>query len=376
MVGETGRNRGLMECLRMLGPVAQGGNVRSTVRYNPSMIRVRRVVPALLVLAAWLLCSGGCGPLTLTIGGAADDPLTSTVVESEGGFRPQRVAVIDVSGMLFNARRREILSIGENPAGLLYEKLEKARTDKRVKAVLLRLNTPGGTVTASDTMYRQLLRFKQRSGKPIVALMMDVAASGGYYLACAADRIVAHPTTVTGSIGVIVQTISFKPALGRIGIEAEAITSGRNKDAGSPLSKLTDEHRQVLRSLVDDFYQGFLDVVLRARPDIPADQFAQVTDGRILSGEAAHSAGLVDSVGDLHDAFKLAKQLAGIDQADLVMYHRPAHAVRSPHAAVPGPIPHVTQINLAQINLDQSFPGVSAGFFYLWRMDAAGGAGR
>ncbi len=320
-----------------------------------------------------LLSLSACGPLTLTIGGAAaGDPLTATVVESEGGYRPARVAMIDVSGMLYNARRREVLSIGENPAGLLHEKLEKARTDKRVKAVLLRLNTPGGTVTASDTMYRQLLRFKKRSGKPIVALMMDVAASGGYYLACAADSVVAHPTTVTGSIGVIVQTISFKPALGRIGIEAEAITSGSNKDAGSPLSDLTDEHRQVLRSLVDDFYQGFLDVVRQARPDIPPDRFAQVTDGRILSGEAALAAGLVDSVGDLYDGFKLAKQLAGVDRAELVVYHRPTNPVRTPHVAAPPALPQATQINIAQINLGESFPGISAGFFYVWLMDPAG----
>lgn len=327
-----------------------------------------------MLLPAFLLSLPACGPLTLTIGGSvADDPLTATIVESEGGYRPARVAMIDVSGVLYNARRREILSIGENPAALLHEKLEKARTDKRVKAVLLRLNTPGGTVTASDTMYRQLLRFKKRSGKPIVALMMDVAASGGYYLACAADHVVAHPTTVTGSIGVIVQTISFKPALGRLGIEAEAITSGSNKDAGSPLSELTDEHRQVLHSMVDDFYQGFLDVVRRARPDIPPDRFEQVTDGRILSGEAALSAGLVDSVGDLYDALNVTKKLAKIERAELIVYHRPTNPVRTPHAAAPTGVPHTTQINLAQINLDEAFPGVSSGFFYLWAMDPGGG---
>ncbi len=323
----------------------------------------------LFVLALSLAAPPACGPITMTIGGsAADKPLMSTVVETDGGWLPDRVAMVDVSGMLHNMPRRGILSIGENPAGLLHEKLKKAGDDGRVKAVLLRLNTPGGTVTASDAMYRQLVRFRKGSGKPIVVLMMDVAASGGYYLSCAADRIVAHPTSVTGSIGVILQTISFKPAMDRLGIEAEAFTSGPNKDAGSPFSKLTDEHRQVLGAMVDDFYRRFVALVRRSRPNIAADRFGQVVDGRVYSGEAALEAGLVDQVGDLYDAFALAKELAGIERAQLVMYHRPNTPVRSPYAGAAAPVPAGgTQINLAQINFPQNLTGASAEFYYLWK---------
>ena len=320
----------------------------------------------------------GCGPITFTIGGSpATKPLSMSIVQTEGGWLGPRVAIIDVSGMLSNGPKRGLLSTSENPTSLLHEKLERARTDPRVKAVLLRLNTPGGTVTASDAMYRQLIRFKERSGKPVVAIMMDVAASGGYYLACAADRIVAYPSTVTGSIGVIIQTISFKPAMDRLGIDAEAIVSGPNKDAGSPFSKLTEEHRQVLRSMLDDFYIRFVTLVRRSRSGIPAGRFDEVTDGRVYSGDAALKVGLVDEVGDLHDAFALAKGLAGVKRAELVMYHRPNNTARTPYAAASGvagspganglPGPGGVQINLAQINLAENPVGRGVGFYYLWQ---------
>src|SRR5690606_11863515 len=193
-------------------------------------------------------------------------------------FRPDRVALIDVSGMIINASPRGLLYQGENPVSLLHEQLQEARCDSRVKSVVLRINSPGGTVTASDAMYRQIKRFREETGKPVVALMMDVAASGGYYVACASDEIVAYPTTITGSIGVILQTISVKPALDRIGIHAEALTTGPNKDAASPLSTLTDVHRAVLIAMVDDFFQRFVATVRENRPNIPQDQFATVTD--------------------------------------------------------------------------------------------------
>ncbi len=321
----------------------------------------------LLAIAVLSLCQGGCGPLTFTIGGSPrDQRLTYTVVEPDGRLGSDRVAIVDVTGLIINAAKPALLRQGDNPVSLLHEKLAQARRDPKVKAVILRLNTPGGTVTASDAMYREVLRFKQQTDKPVVVLMMDVAASGGYYLACAGDRIVAYPTAITGSVGVILQTISVKPALDRIGIRAEAMTSGPNKDAGSLFSVLTDEHRAVLQGLVDDFYQRFRTVVRDARPQIPEGQFERVADGRVVSGEQAVELGMVDQVGDLHDAFELARQLAGIARADLVLYHRPASYVGSPYAL--GPLlPAGTQINVAQFNFPEMSAGSSIGFYYLWQ---------
>ncbi len=299
-----------------------------------------------------------------------DQAIKSTVVEDSGRWFSPRVAIVDVTGTIVNAHRRGLISQGDNPVELLHEKLEMARRDPSVKAIILRLNTPGGGVGASHTMYGMLGRFKKQSAKPVVALMMDVAASGGYYLACGADTIVAYPTTITGSIGVIVQTISLKPAMDRIGIHTEAFTTGPNKDAGSPLSTLTDEHRAVLRTLIDDFYQRFLDVVRQARPNIPPDRFAQATDGRVVTGGDALDLGLVDHIGDLYTAFDLAQQLAGIEHADLILYHRPMQHVASPYALAP--TSHMsaatqTQINLAQFNFTGSLARPAVQFYYLWQ---------
>ena len=289
-------------------------------------------LPGPVALLTLVLCLIGCGPTTITIGPPGPGRLKSKTVLSDGAFVTQRIALVDMTGMIYNANKPSLLSPGENPVSLLHEKLEMAAKDQKVKAVILRINSPGGTVTATDVMYRQVMRFKTKTSKPVIALMMDVAASGGYYLACSADQIVAYPSTVTGSVGVLLQTVSLKPALTKIGIHAETFTSGPNKDVGSFLSTLTDEHRTILQNLVDDFYRRFVEVVRERRPAIPNDQFDTVTDGRVLSGDQALKRGLVDQIGDLHSAFELAKSVAKVRRADLVLYHRPMAYVGSPYA--------------------------------------------
>ncbi|MEO0964415.1 MAG: signal peptide peptidase SppA [Planctomycetota bacterium] len=321
---------------------------------------------AMLMLAMGTLV--GCGPTTFVIGlSPGDQRLKKTVVAEDGRSGGPQVAIIDVDGLIINAERRGLLRAGENPVATLQEKLNAAAADTRVAAVILRINSPGGTVTASDVMFREVDRFSRRSGKPVVALMMDVAASGGYYVALAADDIVAHPTTITGSVGVILQTISVQPALARIGVQTDAITSGPNKDAGSPLSTMTAEQRATLQAMVDDFYGRFVDRVALARPGIDASDLATVTDGRVVSGEAAAGLGMVDAVGDLYVALDRAADLAGVASADLVVYHRPLKYVASPYAASPGLAAGATQVNLAQINLDAGVPAsLPAGAYYLW----------
>lgn len=330
----------------------------------------RRVLSLAAIALLLVTALPGCSPVTVTLdfSGRGQD-LEATVVERDSRGTLSRVAVIDVSGLILNSEQTGLLSRGENPVAYLHERLNEARADRRVKAVILRINSPGGTVTASDAMYRQVLQFKADTHKPVIVLMTDVAASGGYYLACAADHIVAHPTSITGSIGVIVQTVSFKPLLDRVGINAQAITSGANKDVGSPLSYLSPEHRAILQRLVDDFYTRFTKVVRESRPKIPADRFAQLTDGRVLSGSDARDAGLVDDVGDIYDAWTIAKQRAGIQSAHLVLYHRKLQRVTSPYTVAAGAQdlrPGATQINLAQFNLPDGLQS-SAGFYYLWQ---------
>lgn len=326
-----------------------------------------------LTLVAGFLA--GCTRMRFVIDAIpADDELTETVVLEDDaatgwGRKDAKVALIDVTGLIADARRPGLLSRGSNPVNEFAEALKKAGDDHDVRAVIVRINSPGGTVTASDVMYRELVRFREKTEKPAVVLMADVAASGGYYLACAGDEIIAHPTTVTGSIGVIIQTFNFSEGMRRIGIRADAITSGPNKALGSPFEPMPEEHRAILQGIVNEFFDNFREVVTMNRRTLSPGDLEQVTDGRVVTGARAAEVGLVDRLGDLHDAFDRAKVLAELDRAQLVKYHRNYTYVGSPYAAAPlgrGAAGGDTQINLLQLNLDGATPGSQIGFYYLW----------
>jgi protease-4 len=202
------------------------------------------------------------------------------------------------------------------------EELTKAAEDKAVRAVVLRINSPGGTVTASDIVYRELALFKRTAKVPVVAVMMDVAASGGYYVALAADSIVAHPTSVTGSIGVIMLTLNAEGLLEKVGIAASAIKSGARKDMGSPFRALTAEERAIFQSVIDELHGQFVAKVTERRR-IPLETARAVADGRIYTAEQALEHRLIDRVGYMPDALELARQAAGVTQARVIVYHRP-----------------------------------------------------
>ena len=314
-----------------------------------------------------VILSAGCTRWRFIVDAVpADDELTETEVlrDPGAGSRSAKVALIDVKGLIVDAERGRFLGRVENPVSRLSEGLKRAENDSKVRAVIIRVNSPGGTVTASDMMYREVVRFKARSSKPVVILMGEVAASGGYYLACAGDEIIAYPTTVTGSIGVIIQTFNFSEGMGKIGIRADAITSGPNKATGSPFSPMSREHRALMQGIVDEFYENFVAIVTENRPAVSSDDMAWITDGRVITGRRAVEVGIVDRLGDLRTALEASKRLAGVDLVRLVKYHHPTDYVGSPYATAP--IPRVGgQVNLLQLNLG-SWPDQSAGFYYLW----------
>jgi protease-4 len=294
----------------------------------------------------------------------SEDRLTETTVID--GDRSTKVALIDLKGLIIDARKPGLISDEENPVARFAEALRRARDDGSVRAVIVRINSPGGTVTASDVVYRELVHFKEQTQKPVIVLMADVAASGGYYVACAGDEIIAHPTTITGSIGVIMQTFNFAEGMNRIGIHADAITSGENKDVGNPFEPMPADHRALLQGIVNEFYESFATIVETRRTEIDTDDFTLVTDGRVVTGRHALELGLVDSIGDLYDAFEHAQTRAGVTDAKLVKYHRPLEYVGSPYASSPVPAAaSEREINLLQLNLDAGL-GEHVGFYYLW----------
>ncbi len=289
-------------------------------------------------------------------------PLEETViVDCQRWSCRHKIAIIDVNGLILNAKGSSLLGSGENPVALFHERLEAAAEDPHVKAVVLRINSPGGAVTASDIMYQEVVHFRQKTSKPVVACMMDVAASGGYYLAMGCDRIYAHPTTVTGSIGVIMSLYNASGLFTKLGVSSDPIKSGPNKDLGNPGRPMTDEERAILQGMVNSFYDQFVHVVVEGR-HLPEEKVRALADGRVYTGLEAKKVGLVDEVGYLEDALQAAKDLAGITDATIIAYDRGEGYRGSIFASTPK-IP-------SEINVKLDLPGLSnsggAAFMYLW----------
>lgn len=284
------------------------------------------------------------------------------------GAASPKIAMIDVAGLISHTPAPGLIASNATLVDRVVSRLEKAERDPAVRAIILRVNSPGGTVAASETLYREIAGFRERSGKPVVISMAEVAASGGYYISLAADHIIAQPTSITGSIGVIIQTVNFSKGMAMIGIEARAVTSGPNKDLVNPLEPMREHQYAIMQSIVDDFYDSFRALVLDRRAMIADEHIDTATDGRVMTGRAALDMGLVDETGDLRDAFAAAKSLASVPSARLVKYHIEGREPASPFALTstqdqPRPM------NTGEISIQLSIPPIvapSAGFYYLW----------
>jgi protease-4 len=272
---------------------------------------VALVAAALLFLGMVYVVGRSAGAVPATGG-----PFDEVVVQGEG---TDKIALIEVHGEIVGTDE-EALGEGAS-AEELRSKLRQAANDDAVQAVILQVNSPGGSVVASDEIYRQVLQLR-RAGKPVVASMGEVAASGGYFISAGADRVVANPSTITGSIGVILVLLNLEGATGKLGVEPVVFISGRLKDIGSPFRDMTEEERQILQRLLDESYERFVEVVAEGRH---MDELAvrELADGRPISGFQAQRAGLVDRLGDLDTAIEEARNLAGVDSATVVEYRRP-----------------------------------------------------
>ena len=327
------------------------------MRIALAFVRVALCIPGLAILA-------GCGtPSFLITPVSGDTSLREETVQPGKGIRPGKIAIIEVEGLLMNVRTGGLLQARENPVSLFVQQMEKAEKDSEVKAVVLRINSPGGTVSASDIMHDTVQRFRSRSGKPVVAAAQEVAASGSYYIACAADRIVVQPTSVVGSIGVIFQTFDISGTMDKIGARAEAIKSGPMKDMGSFFKPLGAEERKVMQGMIDAYYQRFQLVVTAGRK-LEGDRLAAVADGRVFTGDQAFAHGLADQTGMLTDAIDLARELGKASNAKAVLYKRPYGYGGSIYASSPTPMPQGNVINLSLTPPDMVLP---TGFYYLWR---------
>ncbi|MBK8267197.1 MAG: signal peptide peptidase SppA [Planctomycetes bacterium] len=320
---------------------------------------------ALIPTAALIALVAGCMPTgSFKITAMPEDQsLREQIVYKDPKWISERIAIIDISGVLMNGREMGLLSEGEHIVSLIVEKLDKAAKDDRVKAVVLRINSPGGTVTASDTIYEEILAFKRKTGKPVVAFFQDVAASGGYYLACAADEIMAQRSTVTGSIGVIMQMVDVSGGMNKLGITSDAITSGKFKDTGSPFRKMRAEERALFQDMVNSFYNQFVDAVDAGRPKLDREQVVKLADGRVYTAAQALAAGLVDRVGTIHDAIEVARGRAGLKAAHVVLYRRPLDWSSNVYAK--SLVTGGSVMNLINIEVPFDFT-IRPRFLYIW----------
>jgi protease IV len=274
-----------------------------------------------VLLALALSSLAGCSLVTLDFQPKIR-PLEEETVEGKGS---SKILLLDLSGTL--AEDLPSFSLGA-PAprvpllARVREELAKAEKDDHVRALIVRINSPGGTITASDILYHEILAFKQRRKIPVIAAIMDVGASGGYYAALAADTIVANPTTITGSIGVVMVTVNAQGLMEKIGVAPLAIKSGPMKDAGSPFRALTGPELAVFQNIIDEMYGRFVGLIVQSRK-LPEDRVRALADGRVYTAEQALRLGLVDRIGYLEDVVKLTRDAAKLDEARVVMYHRP-----------------------------------------------------
>jgi len=278
-----------------------------------------RVTALLVALATLVACSVVSVDLTPRV-----RPLEEEVVEGKG---QTKILLMDISGFISDEPASAGLGLGPTPARVpmlvrIREELTKAAKDRQVRALVLRINTPGGTVTASDIIYREIMLFREETRVPVIAALMDVAASGGYYIALSADRIVAHPTTVTGSIGTIMVTANVEGLLGKIGVATNTFKSAEHKDMGSPFRPLTPEERAIFQSVIDELQRQFVAKVIERRR-LPEAEARELADGRIYTAPQALDKRLVDAIGYMPDAIAAARSAAGLDEAKVIVYKRP-----------------------------------------------------
>jgi len=216
----------------------------------------------------------------------------------------EKIAIIEVRGVILDPQP-------------VVEKLVKLRKNEKVKAIVLRIDSPGGGVGPAQEIFAEVK--KAQKEKKVLVSMGSVAASGGYYIACAADKIMANPGSITGSIGVIVESLNVEELLRKLGLRSMVVKSGKHKDLGSPLRPMTEEERKLLQGVLDSVHEQFIRAVAEGRK-LPVEKVRELADGRIFSGEQARELGLVDELGNLEDTLAMAATLAGIRGEPEIMY--------------------------------------------------------
>lgn len=312
----------------------------------------------LLALGMTLMLSA-CSFPRLNIFDTTPNPLQEHTLEGTG---KDKILIIAIDGMISNSPQQDFFGAKPSLVEQVVVQLNKARGDSQIKAVLLKVNSPGGTITASDLLYHEISAYKAKTGNKISVAMMDVAASGAYYLSLPADMITAHPTTLTGSVGVIFMRPKAVGLLDKIGLSVETNKSGTNKDMGSPFRESNDEEKILMQKTVDTFGKRFTNLVQQHRK-LDEVSLKEVATARVFVADDALRLKLIDKIGYMRDAIKETKIIAGIaDDARVVVYRRNDAPEDNYYRAA---APDAARISLINVALPEIF-NIRSGFYYLW----------
>ena len=320
------------------------------------------VTKYVILLAASAVLAAGCATPRIALVSGDAIPLKEYTLQ---GTQKDKVLVIPVKGRISDDPKAGLLSKKPSMVQEIVAQLRKAENDKRIRAVLLKIDSPGGSVTASDLLYHEISEYKKRTGAKVVVSMMNMAASGGYYIALPADFIIAHPTSVTGSVGVIFLQPKVTGLMEKIGVGVDVNTSGKYKDAGSPFRETLEEERKIFQDLTDQLGQRFVELV-RVNRNLDEKALAQTATARIFLADDALKLRLIDQIGYLSDAITKAKDLAGLPpDARVVVYRRieyPNDTVYNTRISTGSD----QKLTLMDIDLMNAAGDMQAGFYYLW----------
>lgn len=314
-----------------------------------------------LVLAIMVIFAVGCTSPKIRLFPSQADPLQESTL---AGKADEKILVIPVRGLISDTPREGLIRSRPSVLQEVVSQLKLAEEDKLVKALILKVDSPGGTVTASDILYNEILEFKNRSGVTVVAAMMGIAASGAYQISLPADYILAHPTTITGSIGAIFVRAGVTGLMQKVGVEVQVNKSGVNKDMGSPFRTATIEEDKILQDHTDQLGRRFVDMVAKHRKLEPG-KIAKIATARVYLADEALDLGLVDEIGYLDKAILQAKKLAKLpEDAKIIVYRRneyPDDNIYNTATQYDG-----GNLSIISVELPGSLSQIRTGFYYLW----------
>lgn len=270
-----------------------------------------------IIMALWI---SGCAFISVPLF-PTTQKLEERIIEGEGN---DKILILDISGVI-SEKKGSGVSLGNDTSMIedMKEALQKARQDDAIRGLIIRISSPGGTITGTDVLYHELVEFKKEQGIRVTACLMDIGASGGYYVATAADEIIAHPTTLTGSLSVIAMKFNIKGLLDLVGIQEETVKSGKLKDIWSPFRPSTEEEQKIMQNIINTFHVRFVDVIAEGRHNLTREEIEKLADGRIYTAHQARDLKLIDHIGYMDDAIERLKKSLGITMATIITYGRP-----------------------------------------------------